>query len=136
MCCLNNSFYCLKNITHILTIHFHSHIFSQYLNNITKIIFKKTFFFFNSNKVENINLLMFSEIGCFWSMHSVDCFWSNVGPKERGRFCFAWHMIGLSNHIIKGIIINKKLKKKKRLEICTYIIRTNLDEMKFWYFKL
>ena len=33
---LNNSFHYLNNTTHIFTILFHPHVFSQYLNNITR----------------------------------------------------------------------------------------------------
>ena len=36
LCYLNNSFRCLNNTAHISTTFFHSHIFLQYLNNVTK----------------------------------------------------------------------------------------------------
>ena len=36
MCCLNNSFCCLNNTTRIFTTLFYIHVFSQHLNNITR----------------------------------------------------------------------------------------------------
>ena len=35
-CCLNNSFCCLNTTTRISITLFHPHVFSQYLNNVTK----------------------------------------------------------------------------------------------------
>ena len=45
MCCLNNSFHYLNNITHIFTTRifttlFHLHVFSQHLNNVTRTTLK------------------------------------------------------------------------------------------------
>ena len=36
LCCLNSSFCCLNNITRIFITLFRSHVFSQYLNNVTR----------------------------------------------------------------------------------------------------
>ena len=36
MCCLNNNFCYLNNITYISTTLFHPHVFSQHLNNVSR----------------------------------------------------------------------------------------------------
>ena len=65
LCCLNNSFHCLNNTIRIFITLFHLHVFSQYLNNVTRTTLPNGLghMFLNNNK--NAKNIMHSYNNCF-----------------------------------------------------------------------
>ena len=65
LCYLNNSFHCLNNTICIFITVFHLHVFSQYLNNVTRTTLPNELghMFLNNNK--NAENIMHSYNNCF-----------------------------------------------------------------------
>ena len=106
LCCLNNNFRCLNNTTYISTTLFHLHVFSQHLDNITRItlpnrpwpeqhwISSYIYHKIQGGYCHFNRILLVIEVSFF----VLFCFWFLLGSKELGTNVLELHFVMLANH--------------------------------------